>query len=222
MAGEWAFERAASAVRSLPLWGAVELVGIVLPLAFHAIVGLRLAFRTPPEVARDRYETDWRFSAQRASGVVTLLFIAFHLWEFWAQKLLRRVAPDAFYPLLAAHLSSTWAGLPVRAALYLVGIAAVSFHFANGLLGLARLFGLLSSPGRRRGLRFGAGALGFAIFLLGASTTIYFATGLSLPAWVSHTSTPSPRCSVIDRAGENPAPRPAPAPPAQPSETRMR
>jgi len=197
-------------------------VGIVLPLAFHAIYGVWLAFRTAPEAARDRYDVDWLFAAQRASGLFTLLFIAFHLWEFWAQKLLGRVAPDVFYSLLTAHLSSTWAGLPLGAAIYLAGIGAVSFHFANGLLALARLFGLVSSAGRRRRLALAAGAVGVALFLVGASTTIYFATGLSWTALVSHTSAPSPRCSVIDRADENPAPRPAPVPPAQPSETRMR
>jgi succinate dehydrogenase/fumarate reductase cytochrome b subunit (b558 family) len=209
-------------VRGLPFWGVIEIVGIVLPLTFHALYGVKLAIQIPREAARDRYGSDGLVLAQRASGVVTFLFIGFHLWEFWAQKLLGRVGPETFYPLLTAHLSSTWAGIPAVAAFYLVGIGAVSFHFANGSFALARLFGMVTSDGRRRDLAFAAGALGFAIFLVGASTAVYFATGLRWPAWVSHGSAPSPRCSVIDRADENLAPRPVAITPAQPSETRMR
>jgi succinate dehydrogenase/fumarate reductase cytochrome b subunit (b558 family) len=213
MAGEQAFERPASAVRNIPLWAAVEVIGIVLPLLFHASYGIKLALQMPPRDARDRYGSEGLYRAQRVSGALTLLFIVFHLWEFWVPKMLGRMAPDAFYGVLMAHLSSTWAAIPVWVVLYLVGMSAVSFHFANGLFAASRLFAPRASEGKERAFRLAFAGLGIAIFLSGTSTTIFFATGLRFAPFESHTSVAEPRCSVIDRADQKQAPRPGPSSP---------
>jgi succinate dehydrogenase / fumarate reductase cytochrome b subunit len=228
MAGEVAYERASSAVSRIPLWIAIEVVGIVLPLAFHAIYGVKLAFQTSSRGARHRYGSNGLYLAERLSGLLALLFIAFHLWEFWFDKVLGRVEKDAFYGLLSAHLSSTWSGVPVIAILYLVGIAAVSFHFANGLFATSRLFGIFRADkdepagARQRALSALYVVVGLAIFLTGTMTTIYFATGLRFSPFESHTSVAEPRCSVIDRADQMQAPRPGPSSPQNPSATRKR
>jgi succinate dehydrogenase/fumarate reductase cytochrome b subunit (b558 family) len=177
MAGEAAFERSAAAVRRLPLWGAIELFGIVLPLAFHALYGVKLALdssRAPP----GRYVRDAVYLAQRVSGVITLLFIAYHLWDFWAAKLLGRIEPEAFYGLLASRLSSTAKGVPLNALVYLLGVSAAVFHMTNGLFAVSRTFGFITSRRGRKALLVLLALLGGGVWLLGASTAIYFATGL--------------------------------------------
>lgn len=205
IAGEAAFERTASAVRRLPLWFAIELLGIVLPLTFHAAYGVKLAFdrsRATP----GRYVRDGAYLAQRVSGLVTLAFIAYHLSDLWAAKLLGRVEPQAFYGLLASRLSTTVKGVPLIALLYLVGVSAATFHMTNGLCAVARTLGFVTSQRGRRALLAFLVLLGGGVWLLGASTTIYFATGVRWTALAPGGS--APWCSVVDRDDSRSPPTP--------------
>jgi hypothetical protein len=83
-----------------------------------------------------------------------------------------------FFTELCAELSSvTPLGIPVVAVAYLIGIAAAAYHFSNGLHGFCFSWGI---TGSRRASRLASGAfgvLGVALFLLGANTVVYFATG---------------------------------------------
>jgi succinate dehydrogenase/fumarate reductase cytochrome b subunit (b558 family) len=208
LAGEQAFEKTASAIRDVPLFGVVEVFGIVLPLAFHAGYGVKLALQPQSESVRARYGNDGLYAAQRWSGALSFVFIAYHLWEFWAQKLIGRLAPESYYSLLSAHLSSTWAGVPVVAMVYLMGVAASTFHLVSGLFALARSSGFRSSAPRRRLSTALFAALGLGLVIVGFGTTIYFATGLRWAAFGRDGSTPAPWCSVIDRAQHEAVPAP--------------
>jgi succinate dehydrogenase/fumarate reductase cytochrome b subunit (b558 family) len=206
--GDRALARFSSWLDHWPFLGALQLFGIVLPLSFHALYGIRLALASDPrsDAARDRRSRDALGTAQRVSGVVALLFIAYHGWELWAQKLLGRIGPDAFAPLLASRLSSTEGGVPVEAVVYLFGISATVFHFTNGLFRFSRSLGFFLDKRRKRALSIAFAALGVVIFLLAATTTIYFATGLRLPPQGPDTSVTDPWCSVIDPRASPPAP----------------
>jgi succinate dehydrogenase/fumarate reductase cytochrome b subunit (b558 family) len=215
LAGQHAFERTAFAIDRLPLLSTVVLVGVVLPLGFHALYGVKLMWdargkrrdsgktRLAAEDARSWYPHDSLRAAQQLTGLVTLAFVGYHLWEFWVPKLLGRLGPGALYPLLSARLSSTAFGLPLVACAYLIGMSVSSFHFTNGLFAFARSAGLLVSRRSRVTFSFLFWGLGGSVFLLGTATTIYFATGLRLTAPGHDASAPDPRCSVIDRAGPN-------------------
>jgi succinate dehydrogenase/fumarate reductase cytochrome b subunit len=84
---------------------------------------------------------------------------------------------DAFYGTLSAHLSSTWISVPWLALLYLVGVLAVSFHFANGLWGVLFSWGVTVTRTSQRRSGYACAALGVAMFVLGANTVLFFATG---------------------------------------------
>lgn len=176
--GRASFDAAVSEISGMPYLWAVELFGIFLPLAFHALYGVKLAFEGRPNVGRYTYARNWLYTLQRVTGIIALAFIATHLWEFRIAKLLGTMGPEAFYPTLAENLSSTGAlGVPWVALWYLVGIGASVFHFANGLYGFCFSWGITVS---RRSQRL-AGAVfaivGIVLFLLGANTVFYFATG---------------------------------------------
>lgn len=219
MAGEAAFERTAGAVRRLPLWAVVELFGIVLPLAFHASYGVKLALDRS-RVTPGRYVRDGAYLAQRVSGLITLAFIAYHLSDFWVPKMLGRVEPQAFYGLLASRLSATVKGVPLLALLYLVGVSAAVFHMTNGLCAVARTLGFVTSQRGRRTLLAFVALLGGGIWLLGASTTIYFATGVRWTALAPGGS--APWCYVVDRSNQDQAvvPNPAASSRAAPADSR--
>jgi succinate dehydrogenase/fumarate reductase cytochrome b subunit len=109
--------------------------------------------------------------------MMAFVFILSHLDEFRVQKWLYGMRVDAFYPTLEAHLSSTYWGVPWTAILYLTGIAVTVFHFANGLSGFCLSWGITVTRAAQRRAAMLCWALGVALFLLGANTVLFFATG---------------------------------------------
>lgn len=181
MQGQARFDEAVSDIGHMPYVAVLEWGLILLPLFFHAIYGVKLALEAKPNNGSYTFSRNWMYTLQRVTGLLAFAFILFHLWEYWGQKQLGRMAPEQFYPALSANLSSTWHGVPVVALVYILGIAASVFHFANGLWGFCFSWGVTVS---RRSQRMAAtvfGIVGLLIFLLGANTAIYFATGARIP-----------------------------------------
>jgi succinate dehydrogenase/fumarate reductase cytochrome b subunit (b558 family) len=200
MAGQGAFDRAVREINHLPLLPFIEIFGIFLPLAFHALYGIKLALDGRPNVGRYPYSRNWLYTMQRATGLVAFAFIGWHLWEFRIAKLLGKMGPDDFYPALALHLSSTVGGFPVLATVYLVGVIASVAHFANGLWSFAFSWGLCISRRSQRLLAAGFAIFGALVVVMGTSTVLYFATGarfVAIPGGAS--SSTLDRCSVVDR-----------------------
>jgi succinate dehydrogenase/fumarate reductase cytochrome b subunit len=77
--------------------------------------------------------------------------------------------------------STTYLGIPLAASLYLIGLAATSYHFAYGLAHLPSTWGI-RVPERLGRWTVGASVtVGVIAFLVGASTVLYFATGSKMP-----------------------------------------
>lgn len=200
MAGQAAFDGAVHEINHMPLLPFIEIFGIFLPLAFHAGYGVKLALDGRPNVVRYPYSRNWLYTMQRVTGLIAFAFIAWHLWEFRIAKLLGKMSADDFYPMLVLHLSSTVNGVPVMAIVYLTGVAASVLHFANGLWAFCFSWGLCVSRRSQRLFATAFAALGAIIFVLGANTVLYFATGarfLSIPG--SASSPTSNGSSVVNR-----------------------
>ncbi|HKQ69509.1 MAG TPA: succinate dehydrogenase [Polyangiaceae bacterium] len=200
LGGQAAFDRAVQDIHHLPFLPAIEVVGIFLPLAFHAFYGVKLALSARPNVASYPFARNWLYLVQRATGLLAFAFICWHLWEFRIQKLVGAMSPEAFYPTLSMRLSSTISGVPVLAIVYLAGIAASVIHFANGLVTFAFSWGLCVTRASQRTFAWTFAVLGLIVFAFGANTTLYFATGARLfgLAEGSDSSVPGSRCSVVD------------------------
>jgi succinate dehydrogenase / fumarate reductase cytochrome b subunit len=197
--GQPAFDRAVADINHLPFLPLLEIFGIFVPLAFHALYGVKLAFEGRGNVARYPYSRNVLYTLQRATGLVAVAFIGWHLAEFRIPKLLGRMPISAFYPTLEANLSSTYRGFPLLAAVYLVGIAASVVHFANGLFTFSFSWGICLTRRSQRLFATAFGVLGVVIFVMGAQTTLYFATGAQLPAAPDPNSSPTfEQCSVVD------------------------
>ncbi len=178
--GEESFQHAVGDIAAMPYLPVLEWGLILAPLLFHAIYGVKLALEGKPNVGRYPYGRNWMYVLQRVTGLVAFAFICFHLWEYWGQKQLGRLEGAQFYAALCKNLSSTTSGVPVTALVYLVGIAACAFHFANGLWGFCMSWGITVSRRAQQTVAAALGVLGLALFLLGANTVIHFATGSSL------------------------------------------
>jgi succinate dehydrogenase/fumarate reductase cytochrome b subunit (b558 family) len=160
-------------VAYLPLFTIVLLAA----LAFHAIVGLTFALQARPDTERRTAFQPWLTTLQWVTGLIAFAFIAFHLWEIWAQKAMGRIAADQLYATLSEDLSSTYHGVPITALVYLIGVAAVVLHFANGLWRAGVAWGFTVSQRAQRSSATVLGMAAVALFLFGANTVVYFATG---------------------------------------------
>jgi succinate dehydrogenase/fumarate reductase cytochrome b subunit (b558 family) len=179
LSGRHAFEQSLSSAGPYQL--PVELLFVWLPILFHAGYGLKLTFEARPNAASYPYSKNWIYLLQRLTGVVSLLFIGYHFWQLRLKLLLGQLANEDVFPELCASLSSTGpGGVPWIALAYLVGVAAAAFHVASGLYGFCFSWGITAT---RRSSRLASavfGLLGIALFVLGANTVIYFATGSRL------------------------------------------
>jgi hypothetical protein len=117
---------------------------------------------------------------ERSCLAVVLLFSVFHLASFSIPLLAGKLEPSDMLPELSAELSSTYAGVPLRAIVYLVALGAASFHAARTLV---MAFGSTSTaaPAKPR-LFWVAVAFGTGVYATGALAVIRIATG-SLSPW---------------------------------------
>jgi len=150
-----------------------------LAIAFHVVFGVYFAMTGKSNTARYAYQDNWRYTLQRWSGYIGILFIFYHIatlrwgWTFlvpggtqWSHHFSAST--------LAAALRGGWeeitpAGVAVSIG-YFVGITLLVFHFANGLWTAAITWGLTVSESAQR-------RWGHVCFMLGA--------GLMLAAWAA-------------------------------------
>ena len=179
--GREQFDEAVAGINHMPYLPILEWGLILLPLLFHAVYGVKIALDSKPNVGRYTFTRNWMYTFQRITGLLAFAFIAYHLYEYWAQKLTGALAPDQFYWALCHNMGKQVGHVPYVALIYIVGIAACAFHFANGLWGFCFSWGITVSRRSQQAAAGVFGLLGLALFLLGANTAIYFATGAKLP-----------------------------------------
>ena len=141
------------------LWGAI---------GFHAALGLWYTFvGAKPNAIAYNHTDNWRYTLQRITGVVALVFIFVHVAHFrWRWEM-----AGIFMPFFAhgdgldlAHATTAYT-LQHGAAIvfYLVGALASVYHFANGLWTIAITWGVTQSVGAMQ--RWGYACLGLGIVL---------------------------------------------------------
>jgi succinate dehydrogenase / fumarate reductase, cytochrome b subunit len=136
--GVEAFNDASHFMESLPFKWFLETFIIFLPLLFHAIYGLYIAFTAQNNVGRFGFFRNWMFALQRVSGVITLIFLAWHVWE---TRIAAALGAEVNFDMMANILSN-----PFMLAFYIVGVISAIFHFANGLWAFFVSWGITVSP----------------------------------------------------------------------------
>src|SRR6476660_1196765 len=136
--GEEDYNKAVEFMGSLPFLIFLEIFVIYLPILYHAIYGLYIAFTAKNNVKRYGTFRNWMFVLQRITGVITLIFIAWHVWE---TRIAAAFGAEVNYDMMASILSS-----PFMLAFYLIGVLSTIFHFANGLWSFAVSWGITVTP----------------------------------------------------------------------------
>jgi succinate dehydrogenase / fumarate reductase cytochrome b subunit len=148
------FDKAAAELAGIPFVLLIEAAGIWLPILFHMVLGLVIAGTAQANLARHGYARNWQYTLQRATGVLLLLFIAYHLWSTrFAHEYLHSVSA---YQYMSDHLAH-----PGVFAFYALGVVATAYHLGNGLFGFSIHWGL--ATGRRA--QAWASRIGMAVFV---------------------------------------------------------
>ncbi|MBU8879615.1 succinate dehydrogenase cytochrome b558 subunit [Bacillus sp. FJAT-29790] len=136
--GEESFNKAAKFMESLPFRMVLETFIIFLPLLFHAIYGLYIAFTAKNNASKFGFFRNWMFVLQRVSGVVTLVFITWHVWE---TRVAAAFGADVNFQMMENILSN-----PFMFWFYIIGVVSTIFHFANGLWSFCVSWGITVTP----------------------------------------------------------------------------
>jgi succinate dehydrogenase/fumarate reductase cytochrome b subunit (b558 family) len=181
MQGRHAFDAAVAEIYGLPYLLLIEILGIGLPLIYHAVFGIVIALEARPNLGRYPTNRNYTYVMQRVTGIALLAFLVFHVLTLRLPVAMGTMEKADFFPTLCDSLSSTGSsGVPVLAIVYLLGTAAAAYHFAVGLSGFCFSWGITVS---RRANQIATGlfaVVGLALFAIGASTIIYYATGSTL------------------------------------------
>jgi len=86
-------------LNSLPLVFFLELFGIWLPLLYHGVYGLYIAYQSKPNLNRFNIERNWRYTLQRITGIVTFIFIVWHLFQTRVQVAVGNVEHEECFHL---------------------------------------------------------------------------------------------------------------------------
>jgi succinate dehydrogenase/fumarate reductase cytochrome b subunit (b558 family) len=177
--GQAAFDRAIAWAESGAVWSVLEIVLVLLPLAFHAVYGVVLLLDKKRRAEPSPYDPSWRVLA-RASAWIALVFIAFHVVTLRVPRWTYSIPASHVHTLLTAHLSTasgTSVLVPYIAIFYLIGIAACLVHFAAGGWAYLVREKHLTTPLAIRRAAYAWGALAVCLFVLAALTVIGVASG---------------------------------------------
>ncbi len=154
--GRDAFNRIAELLAGLPYVILIEFFGIAVPILLHMVLGVIIIVGGQANAGRYRHERNWGYLLQRASGLILVAYIIWHVW-------ITRLSPEVvagdtdLFGLMQRQLAS-----PLVFAFYVLGVVSAAWHFGNGLFGFAIHWGLVTE---RRTQRYAA-AVGYTLFVV--------------------------------------------------------
>jgi succinate dehydrogenase / fumarate reductase cytochrome b subunit len=137
--GPEAYARQVSFLANLPLVFFLELFGIWLPIAFHALYGFYIWYRGEGNTGEYPWSGNWMYTAQRWTGAIAFIYIAWHTYTMRFTGTDLHDNPMASFGKVAAEVRNLW-----LMAFYIVGLIAASWHFAYGIWLFAAKWGIVS------------------------------------------------------------------------------
>ena len=163
----------------------IEIGGILLPILFHAVLGVIIATKGEPNVTRPKHgwAENWGYTFQRITGVLLFIMIIAHLWQTWwvhvkikMDNALNQTHNEfEIYSLMNGLLYGNW----IMIILYALFVLVAAWHFGNGIYNFACKWGFATS---RESQRF---ALTMGLGVGAVATIMGFASiwGLSFAPW---------------------------------------
>ncbi|HEY6338464.1 MAG TPA: succinate dehydrogenase [Candidatus Sulfotelmatobacter sp.] len=158
--GPESYARQVSFLANLPLVFFLELFGIWIPIAFHALYGFYIWYRGEGNVVEYPWTGNWMYTAQRWTGGIAFVYIVWHTWTMRFTGIDLHEHPMASFGKVQMEVLQTPLFL-----FYVVGLIAASWHFAYGIWLFSAKWGIVS--GAKAQKRFLAVCLAFFFLLSG-------------------------------------------------------
>ncbi len=131
----------------------VEWAFIFVPILFHAIIGMVIVAGGMPNSNQYRYAANYRYTLQRATGMLAFVFIMLHVFhmhgwfhaDVWLENVVHPLGGAQFKPYNAASSGGLALQSYVWVAVYVVGVLSCVYHLANGLWTMGITWGVWTS-----------------------------------------------------------------------------
>ncbi|MDB5085807.1 MAG: succinate dehydrogenase [Bacilli bacterium] len=161
--GAAAFNQTVANLHSIPYLVVVESVFIFLPLLYHGVYGLYIAFTAGYNATRFGWFRNWMFVLQRITGVITFVFVIFHLYT-------TRFSGNTVNFQMVADIVSN----PLYFWFMIIGVVSAIFHFANGLWSFCVHWGWTVGPRAQRVSAYVFGVFFLVLAFVGVNAILAF------------------------------------------------
>jgi succinate dehydrogenase / fumarate reductase, cytochrome b subunit len=165
--GPEAYDIPIKTMESFPFTIFLEFGVIYLPLLFHVLLGFKMMASSTTNHLQYSYGRNWAYMLQRLSGIILVFFIGWHMWETRIAKAL--YGTEISFSLMVTILDSVWAK-----SLYILGVAAACYHFANGLTTFCITWGITIGPQSQKAALVVFYAMGMGLFIMGMMSIFSF------------------------------------------------
>jgi len=177
ISGPDAYTKQVAFLGGLPLVFFLELFGIWLPIAFHALYGFYIWYRGDGNTVEYPWSGNWMYTAQRWTGGIAFAYIVWHTYTMRFTGVDLHAHPELSFGKVQSEVFQTPLFL-----FYVVGLIAACWHFAYGIWLFCAKWGIVSGEKARK--RFLAVCMGLFFVMTGAGLT-------SLTSFRTHTQQPT-------------------------------
>lgn len=174
------FQKQVERIHALgPLLLPAEILGIFLPLLFHSLLGVVIILSGKGNARYYRYGPNVRYTMQRISGVIALIFIGLHVWQMhWIGKPLGGGA-FALHDAAGNPTGAVTTAAAMQAAwwypwVYALGVIATVYHLANGIWTSLITWGITIKPRSQQVAGYVCAAFGVVVTVMGLGAVAGF------------------------------------------------
>jgi succinate dehydrogenase / fumarate reductase cytochrome b subunit len=143
--GPEAYTKQVALLAGFPFVFWLELLGIWIPIAYHALYGFYIWYGGESNVAEYPWMGNWLYKSQRWTGGIAFVYIIWHTWHLRFSGIHVLTHPAATFGKVQLELQNPW-----LVAFYVLGILCASWHFSYGLWLFAAKWGITSGDRARR------------------------------------------------------------------------
>jgi succinate dehydrogenase / fumarate reductase cytochrome b subunit len=153
----------------------IEILVIFLPLLYHALYGLFIASYARNNTDYYPYTRNRLFMWQRATGIIALMFILYHVWQF-------RITAFWSTHADAGVVAATISRVPIF-IFYVIGVVASSFHLGNGIWSFLITWGITVGQRAQRISQAITTGISIVVSLIGLAIVLAFVNAAGGLAW---------------------------------------
>ncbi len=163
----------------IPFLWAIELGGIILPFAFHGILGVVFILQSEPNSHQGAYGwyKNWAYTLQRWTGGFLFVMIIWHLATTWWPHMAIKLGGGHEFDIYG--LMHGIVARPFWLAFYVLFVLLAAFHFGNGIYNFFYKWGVTTNT---RAMHWTIG-IGLAVALIGVVLGWSSLWGLTFSEW---------------------------------------